>query len=583
MLNKTEIEILDKGLGFVPNIQTINLDTTEIIKKIDRLINKTIKLHTGIKQKPTHTYTLTQEIIKEIEKEHQNTQERNTNNLTIQEEKNLKKLTQREEVIIKPIDKNLGVAAIEKEFYIKEIEKMLNDTNSYKKLKENPITATTKKITTLIRNLYQEKKINKKQMNKILPAKETRTGRFYGLPKIHKPKLSWRPIVSNNQHPTENLSKWISTILNPTSKKTQSHLENSYELCEIIKKINKEKEEKEKWSILTADIENLYTNIPHREGTNACIKALYNDDKNQLKLKDTNAMKALINNALCNNIFEFNDQHFTQINGTAMGTSMAPAYANIYLAEKEKEWLKKKEKEKTIILFKRYLDDILIIHNITKEQEIQELQKELENIYLPLKLNIETGKKLPFLDLELEVNELNQIQYNLYKKPLNSKEIIPYNSCHSDACKQGTIIGEYKRIKALNSKSITRKKEEIKLLDKCLKQNYPYKDIIKAKKKAMKEKRTDNEQDKTYITLTYNYQTKYIEEKIKEMILKAKRKQENKEKRKIPNIKIIIAKRTQPNLKKILTRAKIKIKRKMRRQLPIPNNRRRQDRNNISS
>ena len=40
----------------------------------------------------------------------------------------------------------------------------------------------------------------------------------------------------------------------------------------------------------------------------------------------------------CNN-FEFNGQHYLQVQGTAMGTKMAPAYANMFMGCLEKQLL----------------------------------------------------------------------------------------------------------------------------------------------------------------------------------------------------------------------------------------------------
>ena len=40
-----------------------------------------------------------------------------------------------------------------------------------------------------------------------------------------------------------------------------------------------------------------------------------------------------------NNVFTINGEYFFQIYGTAMGTRMAPCYANIFMAELEENFL----------------------------------------------------------------------------------------------------------------------------------------------------------------------------------------------------------------------------------------------------
>ena len=47
----------------------------------------------------------------------------------------------------------------------------------------------------------------------------------------------------------------------------------------------------------------------------------------------------LIHIILTNNNFTFNGVHYLQIQGTAMGTRMAPLYANIFMDKLEREFL----------------------------------------------------------------------------------------------------------------------------------------------------------------------------------------------------------------------------------------------------
>ena len=57
----------------------------------------------------------------------------------------------------------------------------------------------------------------------------------------------------------------------------------------------------------------------------------------------------------CNN-FEFNGVHYLQIQGTAMGTKMAPSYANIFMGHLEGQLLK--AVPLTPYRWLRFIDDI---------------------------------------------------------------------------------------------------------------------------------------------------------------------------------------------------------------------------------
>ena len=62
-----------------------------------------------------------------------------------------------------------------------------------------------------------------------------------------------------------------------------------------------------------------------------------------------------------NNYFEFNDKYYLQTHGTAMGTTMAVSYANIFMAVLEEEILKNAPEGLTPLEWIRFLDDIFPI------------------------------------------------------------------------------------------------------------------------------------------------------------------------------------------------------------------------------
>ena len=56
-------------------------------------------------------------------------------------------------------------------------------------------------------------------------------------------------------------------------------------------------------------------------------------------------MACLMRHILHNNIFEFNGHHFAQVKGTAMGTRMAPAYAGLFMARLEVDFLEAQDED----------------------------------------------------------------------------------------------------------------------------------------------------------------------------------------------------------------------------------------------
>ena len=79
---------------------------------------------------------------------------------------------------------------------------------------------------------------------------------------------------------------------------------------------------------VTLDVSSLYTNIPHNQGIDACRNPL---DTRSNKHIPTETLCDLLRMILTLNKFMFNQQHYLQIHGTAMGTKMAPSFANLFL------------------------------------------------------------------------------------------------------------------------------------------------------------------------------------------------------------------------------------------------------------
>ena len=93
--------------------------------------------------------------------------------------------------------------------------------------------------------------------------------------------------------------------------------------------------------LVTFDVVSLYTNIPNHEGMKAVARSLV---KFPPKFTDCRTVLELLREVLHKNNFEFNGKHYLQVGGTAMGTILAPSYANIFMGDLEKRLLDKYEK-----------------------------------------------------------------------------------------------------------------------------------------------------------------------------------------------------------------------------------------------
>ena len=101
----------------------------------------------------------------------------------------------------------------------------LENREHYKPLEAPMVNMTQAKVNQIIDKLHWGKYIN--DMNKkwlaitpsppIIPV-------FYTLTKIHKPVPVGRPIISGCDGPTENISSFVDTLLQPIAQKQQSYI-----------------------------------------------------------------------------------------------------------------------------------------------------------------------------------------------------------------------------------------------------------------------------------------------------------------------------------------------------------------------
>ena len=74
--------------------------------------------------------------------------------------------------------------------------------------------------------MHKDKLINDKTKQYLIQS-DVKPGRFYILPKVHKPGNPGRPIVSSNSHPTERLSHFVDYHLQPLVHKLPSFVKDT--------------------------------------------------------------------------------------------------------------------------------------------------------------------------------------------------------------------------------------------------------------------------------------------------------------------------------------------------------------------
>ena len=275
-----------------------------------------------------------------------------TDNLTQHERQALRNLKKRQDIIIKPADKGSGTVVMDRTWYIDECNRQLNDPKFYKKQDGDITNLIQKRVTTYVQRMLKDGYIDEKTKQYLIQT-NVKPGRFYILPKIHKTGNPGRPMVSSNGHPTERISQFIDFHINPLVASLDSHIKDT---TDFLNKLANLAALPNNALLVTLDVSSLYTNIPHNEGIDACRRFL---DTRTDKHIPTETLCDLLRIILTMNNFTFNQQNYLQIHGTAMGTKMAPSFANLFLGIFETNALSNAPFHPHI--WWRYLDDIFMI------------------------------------------------------------------------------------------------------------------------------------------------------------------------------------------------------------------------------
>jgi len=391
------------------------------------------------------------------------------NNLTPRLREALKRLKNNTEIIIKPADKGGSVVIQNTIDYIKEAMRQLSNPTHYELLSTvDPTFKTNNRLSKDLKEILTTYSVDLDIIDKLI-TKQPRTPCLYLLPKIHKPNTPGRPIVSATAGPTDLLSRYIDTKLRPHVVKIPSYIKDTRHFLQIIQS---HRHIPTTATLCTIDVSSLYTNIPHDEGTAACVKVLNPNSK-----PPPDAIGQFIQLVLGNNIFEFNEKFYKQIHGTAMGTAMAPSYANLFMQQIEEAFLATSHLQP--YLWIRYIDDIFMIwlHN---QYELDKFIIDLNQFHHTIKFTHECSTTtINFLDVTITHHE-GTLHTRSYHKPTDANNYLHYKSCHPRHQKESIPFSQFLRMKR-NSSTDEWATESINKLTQAFKdRGYPLQTLEKS-------------------------------------------------------------------------------------------------------
>ena len=191
---------------------------------------------------------------------------------------------------------------------------------------------------------------------------------------------------------------------------------------------------------MVADVVSLYTNIITAEGVESVRRFL--KKHRIISSMPTNEMLCdLLELTLKLNNFEFDERHFLQVGGTAMGTRVAPSLANIFMSDFEDKHIYTYEHQP--VMFKRYIDDCIFLWT-HGEEELDRFIKHLNLCHPTIKFTVESStESVNFLDTTISKNNEGLIDTTVYFKPTDSHDYLYYTSSHPPHTKQSLPYSQF--------------------------------------------------------------------------------------------------------------------------------------------
>lgn len=241
--------------------------------------------------------------------------------------------------------------------------------------------------------------------------------------------------------PYHNLAKWLKTLLEPVRKLLVKHsLQDTFELIPLVENLNVSS-----MHMCSIDVESLFTNVPLTETVDYVCNFIA---QNRIQLAiPVELLRHLILLCTSNIRFYFQDKAYKQIDGVAMGSPLGPILADFFMAMVEQ---KAQNEIGNAILYKRYVDDILLISN--HKEEAESFMSLLNSIHPNLHVSCEhEDQGLSFLDVHLTRRPDGTIQRRIFRKATWSGQYMHFKSFAPIEYKRGLVRTLFHRARMICS------------------------------------------------------------------------------------------------------------------------------------
>ena len=335
---------------------------------------------------------------------------------------------------------------LDSEDYTAKSEELLHQPN-YKILKADPTNKYKNKLIGLLKTIKAEGGIDDNIYRRLYSTGAVPPN-YYGLPKVHKPGMPLRPIISSIGSVTHSTAKELARIIKPLVGGSSHHVKNNMDFIQSIEGTQLKPEE----CMMSFDVESLFTSVPI-EPAIAIIKKLLEDKSLHQRTNMTvNQISCLLEFCLKTTYFAFQGKIFEQVKGAAMGSPISPIVANLFMEDLEIKALSTAPTPLT--LWKRFVDDtFIIILRTYKESFLQHRNSIDDNIHFTCEEADENGA-IAFLDILITPDESGRLHTSVYRKATHTDQYLHWDSHHAITSKYSVVGTLFHRARTVCSKPV---------------------------------------------------------------------------------------------------------------------------------
>jgi hypothetical protein len=237
-----------------------------------------------------------------------------------------------------------------------------------------------------------------------------------------KEKHVIRPIINWKNPPAYELAKQFSkTLHNHLQLPYIYNIQNSIQLITDLKTIELSKDTR----LCSFDITNMYTNIPKIWFIIKNILENNNEIGKNIQKETIHILETIIEQ----NYFQFDQEHYKQTDGLAMGAPTSSILAETYIQHIEHTQIYPILIQQQIIAYFRYIDDILIIYDQNRTNIDHTLNK-FNKLQQTIKFTIEEQQGSIFFFRYQNTSERQKYTIFNISKTHSDRHHNTKNSCH---------------------------------------------------------------------------------------------------------------------------------------------------------